>query len=125
MQISLILLMKVWEVAGFRAAYLYQSPLKCATFPGINAACHDAANGPVFTLPQRIFHSFEKVSRVFRRRPRRLPFAFQIDSKLPAKWSVAGALPICLHPSLRIQAEGGFAQACLPQVFKETGQSGV
>lgn len=51
MHISSVLLMKVWEVPGFSPAYLYQSPLKCATFYAINTARHDAANGPLFTLP--------------------------------------------------------------------------
>lgn len=30
--------MKVWEVPRFSPAYLYQSPLKCVTFSGINTA---------------------------------------------------------------------------------------
>lgn len=47
---------------GLFCSRLFIPIAKGVTFPGINTVRWDAANGPLFTLPERIVRSFEKVS---------------------------------------------------------------
>lgn len=122
--------MKVWEVPRFSPAYLYQSPLKCVTFSGINTAAMMQQTDHCLLYLSVSFTHLKRSAECSADGPEACPFLSRLTQNV-----LQNGLRLSRYPSvatsLRIHAEGGFtALVCsglsgFAPAFKETGQNGV